>query len=353
MTPTTLMPLTYPNGSWQRGAPEDHGLAPAGLAALHEIAAELGSTALLLLHAGVVVSEWYAPNYGPDKVHANLFSVTKSVTSTLVGVAVDKGLLRLDDRASKYLTSWAGTRSEAVTVRNLLANDSGRFWSPESDYDALLYGDDQTRYGLGLEQAEPPGSHWEYNNAAIQTLQGVLEQATGEEVEAFAQRELFEPIGMQATFTRDAAGNALVYQGLSTSAHGIARFAHLIARGGAWKGEQIVSKAWLAEATRPGTALNSAYGYMWWLNREGHVIEPSFPDRVEYDRRLMPAANEQVFAALGAFGQLVIIDPVHDYVVIRLQEVLDLQAALASDPNPVGINKMIAVTAAFEAAKLP
>src|SRR5690606_24377657 len=115
--------------------------------------------------------------------------------------------------------------------------------------------------------------------------------------------------------------NTLVYQGLSTSCHDIARFGHLFARGGAWKSKQIVPSQWLAEATQPSTELNDAYGYLWWLNRTGHVVEPSFPARVEYDGQLAPAAPESMFAALGAFGQLVIVEPEDGYVVVRLQEV--------------------------------
>ena len=77
--------LTYPGPNWRTGAPEDHGLSSDGLAAMNAVAEGLRSTCMLVVHDGVIVSEWYAPGYGPASVHANLFSVTKSVTSTLVG----------------------------------------------------------------------------------------------------------------------------------------------------------------------------------------------------------------------------------------------------------------------------
>jgi CubicO group peptidase (beta-lactamase class C family) len=345
-------PVVFPGDRWKSGKPRKHGLSEAGLAQMNAVAEELGSTCMLVIHDGRVVSEWYAPGYGPDTQHLNLFSVTKSVTSTLVGIAQAEGLLDIEDSAADYIGAWSGTASEAVTIRNLISNDSGRFWSMESDYGALLFGADQTGYAIGLEQVVPPGTHWEYNNAAIQTLSRVLEVATGEDVEAYARRKLFDPIGMQATLTRDGAGNPLTYQGLSTSCHDIARFGWLMLNQGNWDGQQIVPGAWVGDATTPRTELNDAYGYMWWLNREGHVVLPSFPFRSEYEGRLVPAASEGVFSALGAFGQLVIVDPADGYVVVRLQDVLDLNEALATDPDPLGVSKLDLLLTAFEQAKL-
>ena len=86
-----------------------------------------------------------------------VFSVTKSVTSTLVGLAQADGDLSVDDPASTYIPSWQGTPSGAVTVRNLLSNDSGRFWSPESDYRDLIQAQDRTAYAVGLDAAGRPG----------------------------------------------------------------------------------------------------------------------------------------------------------------------------------------------------
>jgi CubicO group peptidase (beta-lactamase class C family) len=341
----------YPGQDWKRGKPQHHGLSPQGLAEMAQLAEELDSTCLMVIHDGVVVKEWYAPGYGPNTIHENLFSVTKSVTSTLVGIATEEEMLELDDSASEYINPWLGSPSEEVTVRNLLSNDSGRFWSFESDYMNMMVLPDQTGYAIGLDQAIEPAAYWEYNNAAIQTLEAVLEQATGDDVESFAQEHLFDRIGMDATMTRDAVDNPLVYQGLQTSCADIARFGYLILREGKWKNEQVVPAQWVAQATTPSTGLNSAYGFLWWLNRDGHVVEPSFPNRIEYDGQLVPAASENLHLAAGAFGQFVAIDPEGEYVVVRLQDVLDIQATLAADPDPVGLSKIEALMTAFEEAK--
>ncbi len=341
----------YPGDTWAREPAARHGLLPVGVAQLDQVAAELKSTCLVVISRGVVVHEWYAPGYGPDTVHANAFSTTKSVTSALVGIAQAQGLLDIDDAAATTLEAWRDTPSEAVTVRNLLANDSGRYWSAESDYGYLLYSEDQTAYGLELTQQHAPGAYWEYNNAAIQTLERVLQVATGSDVDDFAQANLFEPIGMTASLGRDAAGNPLVYQGMQTSCHDLARFGYLMLQDGQWDGQQVIPAQWVTESTTPGTPLNDAYGHLWWLNREGHVIHPTFFERVELDGRLVPGSSEALYAAIGAFGQLVVVDPVDGYVVVRMQDVQDLEAAIATDPDPIGITKLNTLMTAFEAAK--
>src|SRR5690606_813855 len=127
----------------------------------------------------------------------------------------------------------------------------------------------------------------------------------------------------------------------------MARFGYLALREGQWKGEQIVPKNWIKQATHPSTELNSAYGYMWWLNREGHVVEPSFPLRNEYDGKLLPDSNEQVFAAVGAFGQSILVDPKDEYVVVRLQNITDVNMAIATSPDPMGFAQLRAIASAF------
>ena len=150
----------------------------------------------------------------------------------------------------------------------------------------------------------------------------------------------------------DPSGNPLTYQGVSASCDDMARFGYLALRKGRWKGEQIVPRHWMKKATRPSTDLNDAYGYMWWLNREGHVVEPSFPARVEYDGQLVPEADKDVYAAIGAFGQLVIVDPDEEYVIVRLQNVPDLHAELAVNPDPIGMTQLRAIMTAFEEAQI-
>ena len=248
------------------------------------------------------------------------------MTSALVGIALRDGDLRLDDRVSTYVPQWRGTASETVTVRNLLSNDSGRFWSLTSDYTDLLRARSRTRYAVGLPQQYAPGSAWAYNNAAIQVLEPVLERATGMQVATFARTRLFEPLGMShSTFVTDRADDAAVFYGLRTTCLDIARFGMLYLRDGAVDGTRLLDRSFVKRSVgRSSTTHNAAYGYLWWLNRPGSLRGATDPVDAQGQPlspttgQLAPSVREDVFAALGFGGQVMLADPDSQTLVIRL-----------------------------------
>lgn len=333
----------YPEPDWMPGVPEEHGLSGAGLAAMADLAEQKNSNCLVVTRDGVLVGEWYWNDFGPDVDQDNVYSVTKSITSALVGLAEDEGSLDVEGPAG--FPEWEGTASEAVRVRNLISNDSGREWTFDKDYVQMGLSPNQTNFALGLGQDHAVGTWWEYNNAAIQTLERALSTATGSDVGDYAEQRLFSQIHMSAKFGRDGAGDPLTYQGVSASCRDLARFGYLYLRGGRWAGGvQVVPAAWVAASITPSTTLNDAYGFMWWLNRKGHWVMPSAPLRAEGDGQLLPSAPEEVFAAVGAFGQYVVVDPTTDSVWVRLGP-LDLGDAS-------GFGKLAELWDAFEAAEL-
>ncbi len=336
--------VLYPEPDWQPGDPGEHGVDPGGLAAMAKLAEASDSNCLVVTQGGALIGEWYWNGFDADKDQDNVFSVTKSITSALVGIAADEGLLAVEAPAA--YSEWSGGDSEGVTIRNLISNDSGRAWSFNSDYVVMGVTPDQTQYAIDLGQDHPPGAWWEYNNAAIQTLERALSTATGGPVGDYAQSRLFSKIHMSASMGKDGEANTLTYQGVSASCRDLARLGYLYLRGGTWAGgEQVVPAAWVAETITPSTALNSAYGFMWWLNRPGHWILPSVPLRSEADGKLIPAAPDEVFAAIGAFGQFVVVDPTTDSVWVRLGPI-DLADAS-------GFGKLPALWDAFAAAQAP
>jgi CubicO group peptidase (beta-lactamase class C family) len=289
----------------------------------------------------VIVGEWYWNDWDERNEH-NVFSVTKSITSAVVGIAQDRGELDIREKASNYITEWIGTDSEDVTIQNLISNDSGRHWDLITDYVRnyfLAY--DKTAMAIGLGQQYVPGTVWIYNNSAIQTLERVLNRATGEDVAVYAERHLFDPLGMASSYGRDPAGNPITYADVSASCRDMARFGYLYLRGGRWSdGTQIVSEDWVEESIRPSTPLNVAYGYMWWLNRDGHWVAPSSPDHIEREGRPMPDLPEDVFRASGAFNQIILVDPTTDIVFTRTGWVADV-ADLASSNLVEGLAQRI------------
>jgi CubicO group peptidase (beta-lactamase class C family) len=322
-TTTSTLASAAPS-SEPEGEPPQFDRAALDRLAAHAKAA--GSNCFLVAQRGHVLGEWYWKDSGPDAAQ-EVFSVTKSVTSTLVGIAQAEGSLDVDDPASTWIPEWRRTDSEDVTVRNLLSNDSGRYWTPASDYGSLIRAQDRTAYAVGLGQQFEPGTVWAYNNAAIQTLDAVLHGATGEETADYAAERLLGPLGMTHTrYTKDGSGRSTqAFFGMQSTCPDLARFGRIFAQGGVWNGEQLVPAGWVADATgRSSQRLNAAYGLLWWVNRKGPLRSPldsenpGLPPGVETVGRLAPGAPGDLFAALGFGGQVVLVDPASQTVVVRL-----------------------------------
>jgi CubicO group peptidase (beta-lactamase class C family) len=320
-------PAPVPGTTWAKVKPAAAGLDAAVLDRIARTAEQGKSNCLVVVRGGRLAGEWSFRGSGPASTQ-EVFSATKSITSTLVGIAQDDGALRIDDPASRWIPQWRGTASAGVTVRDLLSNDSGRAWSPAIDYVQLITAPDRTAFAVALGQTSPPGTVWAYNNSAIQTLQRVLQAATGQDVRTFANRRLFGPLGMTATaMTTDRAGNAQTFMGVRSSCRDMARFGVLMLNRGRWGRRQVVSARWVQQATgRPSTKLNAAYGYLWWLNRKGHVAASPLvatslaqaQDPAVADGRLVPHAPSDLYWALGLGNQLVQVDPGSGTVVVRL-----------------------------------
>jgi CubicO group peptidase (beta-lactamase class C family) len=313
----------YPGSEWDRADPADLGFDPATLDELAAEAEATNSNCLIVVRHGQVAGEWYW-NDTTETSSQEVYSATKSYSSTLVGIAQAEGLLDIDDPASEYIPEWAGTPSEDVTIRNLISNDSGRHWDFEGDYLGLTSAPDRDRYAVGLSQDAPPGTVWVYNNAAIQTLDAVLQEATGQDTASFARERLFEPIGMvDSEMTTDEAGNASTYFGLHSTCQDMARFGYLFLREGNWDGTQVVPQEWVEEATQPSQDINTGYGYLWWLNGPAKSISAVQPTTAEEaaqlpDREGPPGTDENMFWAVGLGGQIIQVDPGSDTVVVRL-----------------------------------
>lgn len=319
----------YPDPDWRVESPEAHDLDSLLLEDAADFADEHDSDCLVVTRGGAIVGEWYW-NGWDERDEGNVYSVTKSFTSALVGIAQDRGELAVTDKASEYIREWVGTDSEDVTVRNLISNDSGRYWDFWTDYvrDYLL-ADDKTAYAISLGQQYAPGTVWRYNNSAIQTLERVLHVATGMDVAEYAKEVLFDPLGMLSHYGRDRAGNPLTFADLSASCRDLARFGYLYLREGRWSDDrQIVTEEWVEESTQPSTPLNSAYGYMWWLNRPGRWMEALPRER---DGKPMPGLPENVFRASGAYNQIIFVDPNTDVVFTRIGRVMDLEDLASSE----------------------
>jgi CubicO group peptidase (beta-lactamase class C family) len=330
-TPSTATPRTTPAAptvgvTWPRATPASVGLDATKLTQIATTAEAGNSNCLFVVRGAQVVFESYYRGKHAGDVQ-DIFSATKSIASILVGIAQDGRDLKVTDSASKWIPQWKGTAAQAVTVRDLLSSDSGREWSPAIDYGQLLAASDRTAFAIGLAQTSAPGTVWAYNNSADQTLERVLEKATGEDVVTFAKERLFDPLGMtETTLTRDKSGHAQLFEGATSSCRDMARFGQLLLNDGTWGTKQIVSASWIHDATAVSSSkLNAAYGYLFWLNHSGVIGDPLVATNLadaanpkRYRGRLVPDAPNSMFWALGLGNQIVQVDPGSGTVVVRL-----------------------------------
>ena len=315
----------FPGSEWETTTAEEAGIGQLVLDALAERAVASSSNCLLVSRDGRIVQEWYWAGTGPESTQ-EVFSASKSFTSTFIGIASDDGDLEVTDKASEYIPQWKDTPSDGVTVEDLLSNDSGRHYDLRTDYgDMAALAADKTGFAVGLGQDAPPGEVWVYNNSAIQTLEAVFEEATGKDMSEFAEERVFEPTGMEHTsLDRDKAGNPLAFMGIQSSCRDMARFGYLMLREGTWAGEQVVSEDWVSQATDSSQDLNAGYGWLWWVNdfgpQEGAEIAAGTgtAKRAGEPGHLVPGAPEDMYFAQGLGGQVIAVDPGTETVVVRL-----------------------------------
>ena len=189
-SPSIPARATYPGRDWSTQDPTAAGFDKAQLATIAAKAEAGASDCLLVTRKGKIVDEHYWRTASRDRSQ-EVWSATKSYTSTLVGIAQDEGKLEITDKAATYIPQWKGTKSAGVTIEDLLSNDSGRHWDLRTDYTEMaLRARDKTAFSIALGQDAPPGKVWAYNNSAIQTLSAVIKRATGMDASAYAARKL-------------------------------------------------------------------------------------------------------------------------------------------------------------------
>ncbi|HEX5936972.1 MAG TPA: serine hydrolase [Actinomycetota bacterium] len=267
--------------------------------------------AFVVVHEDELVYERYFG--GSDRqTPQTSFSVAKSVLSTLVGIAIDEGLIEsVDDPVTVYLPELTerDRRFERITLRDLLAMSSGLRYEepaipvPWGDDVVTYYGVDLRDVGLNGSDIEgAPGVEWHYNNYNPLLLGMVLERVTGTTVSDYLATQLWQPLGAEsdASWSIDStrSGFEKMESGFNATAVDYARFGLLYLHGGEWNRTRIVSRDWVREASAADTSGDPAphYQYYWWIDTER-------PGR---------------FYGLGNLGQYVYVARDADAVIVRL-----------------------------------
>ncbi|HXU80050.1 MAG TPA: serine hydrolase [Polyangia bacterium] len=318
--------VPWPTREWPR-APQPASISPALEQVLSVVGQKhplLGETrAVVIVSGGRLIVERYAPGYGADTPLVS-WSVAKSITHALLGVAVRQGRVDVDRPMGN--PRWpAGDPRASITWRHWMGMVDGQqyreidaFDPVENDAARMLFGPgrlDVAAFAASLPLVHPPGTHWNYNSAGINLVADALGRvfAPGagpvERRDRMAEvlaRELWEPLGMSSAQPEfDAAGTFMGSAYVYATARDFARFGLLYLRDGVWEGRRILPPGWVDFARTACPAANgSRYGAGWWLAPSPGPTGPPLPP--------------DVFSAQGHEGQLVSVVPSRDLVVVRL-----------------------------------
>jgi CubicO group peptidase (beta-lactamase class C family) len=296
---------------WEPSGPEASGLTPAQLEAL--VTDVIGGKAghlhsLLIVHSGELILEEYFHGYGREDLH-RLASVTKSVSSLITGVAIDRRDIPGVDAPlagffPKHNDLFEGAW-KSVTLEHLLTMSIGTAWSEEEAEHTHGAGDKFFRELLSRDFATAPGKQWQYVSANVNLLGGVIKHSTGMHADEYAAEHLFGPLGI-VDWKWDYGmvdGYRLMDGSLALRPRDMAKLGAIVEAGGVWNDAQIVSGRWIAESTAPHIVPDEGhpekYGYLWWL-----FYLPS------------QSGTREVVLANGKGSQFIAVIPELDLVVV-------------------------------------
>jgi CubicO group peptidase (beta-lactamase class C family) len=295
-----------------RSNPEAQGVSSPAVLSFIEAIDKIDSmnSFMLVRHGRVVAEGWWSP-YRAEARHS-LYSLSKSFTSTAVGLAIAEDKLSLDDEVLKFFPNDApsdpSNNLKAMRVSDLLRMSTGQQTEPPRTSE-----EPWTKTFLAHPVPFKPGTHFLYNTSATYMQSAIVQKVTGQTVLDYLQNRLFEPLGIeQPTWETSPQGISTGGYCLSIRTEDIAKFGQLYLQKGKWEGRQLVPAAWIDTATdrqtsngsNPESDWDQGYGYQFWRCRHG------------------------AYRGDGAFGQFCIVLPEQDAVIAITSGVKDMQAIL-------------------------
>lgn len=310
---STSAALADDSKSLPRSSPEKQGVSSSAVLGFVEKAdAKLDSlhSFMLVRHGQVVAEGWWAP-YNPESRH-ELYSLSKSFTSTAVGIAIGEGKLSLDDVVVETFKEDAPSEISAnlksMRLRDLLRMSAGHQKEVSSSADVI-----SPKTFMANPVPFKPGTHFLYNTPATFMASAMVHKATGQSTLEYLKPRLFDPLGIvEPTWDTNSQGVSLGGYGLNLRTEDIAKFGQLYLQKGNWHGKQLVPASWVAEATslqtsngsNPKSDWDQGYGYQFWRCRNN------------------------AYRGDGAFGQYCIVMPEQDTVIAITSGLGDMQAVL-------------------------
>ena len=313
----------WPTREFRTSTPERQGVHSEGVAELFEMAKARSLNSLLIMRNGYLIAETYFMDNKADEPH-DQYSVTKSITSALVGIAIRDGYIKnTDQKVSDFFPEVnisTDRLKQELAIKHLLNMTSGLrgfdgekdsgFWhllfegsqvSEDFEYN-VKNSDDWGSYVFGIEMAHEPGKHFSYDDFHLLVLGSVMQRALGRSMYEYAQEVLFEPLGMTSVIWHsDSNDFNFPGFGISMTSRDMMRFGYMYLRNGMWDGQQIVPGEWIRQqklmdglADELAAGYENGYGFMFWLD-----------------------SDSERFSAAGMSGQYIRIYPDLDMVIVN------------------------------------
>ncbi|MGD8192352.1 serine hydrolase domain-containing protein [Brevibacillus ginsengisoli] len=265
----------------------------------------------LISEKSLTVLQYYKNRKMAEKLH-KVNSVTKSVLSILVGIAIDQGAIAgIDQPIRDFLPNCPQDKQE-LTIEHLLTMTPGFDWPEFGAWGGrpfpMINSKDWVQFVLERDMLTSPGQTMFYNSGCSHLLSAIVQKAVGMSLTQFAERQLFKPLGIQEyDWHIDSKGIIIGGFGLSLKARDMLNIGRLMLLEGVWKEQRIVSAEWVQASSLAGFHTHSkigAYGYHWWIlaDESGHPVEP------------------YTYFAMGYGGQYIIVVPKHELVVSMTSE---------------------------------
>ncbi len=277
---------------------------------LAEYLAESKTVAFMVIHNDTIKYEWYADKWSNEDLVTS-FSMSKSVISALIGIAIEEGHIKsLDDPITDYIKIFKNEGFDQITVQHLLDMRTGidyveSYYNPFGNVAIGYYGRNLDRHTSKLKIKGPPGEEFEYISIATQLLGNILEAATGQTVSDYMQEKIWSKIGTEfdASWSMDRKkGREKSFCCINAHAEDFAKFARLYLNMGQWEGQQIVPENWVKQSVQiQEDTEDNFYQNQWWL------FGPSDPNQPEL----------VTYAAQGHLGQVMAIDPTKNLIILR------------------------------------
>ena len=251
--------------------------------------------------------------HSKDSLH-DIRSISKSIVSACIGIAIQQGKIKsIDQKVLNFFPEYAkldtGLKS-LLTIKHLLTMSSGIVWNEDIPYDdpknseiRMIRSPNPIEYVLSQPMDSPPGKVWKYNGGTTQLLAAIIEKTTGKKVDEFAQKYLFQPLGITSFewLKYPGTNQPAAASGLRLRSRDLLKFGLLYNNRGIWHNKHILPEKWIKESfqshvQRPG---GGSYGYQFWLWPDTILNEPT-----------------SIVACVGNGDQRIFFDKTHDLVVV-------------------------------------